>query len=116
MPLCHNAGYQAAERIAVCFYRGSLLWPGKQLPAAATEKCQKCGGSLTFVLQLTPALMPMLEEAAQWLQDSPEAEQWVTDWDWATVAVFWCPKGCSLKQPQPEEQPFQELAVAIFNE
>lgn len=60
--------------------------------------------------------MPMLEEAAQWLQDSPEAEQWVTDWDWATVAVFWCPKGCSLKQPQPEERPFQELAVAIFNE
>ena len=68
------------------------------------------------MLQLTPALMPMLEEAALWMHESPEAEQWVTDWDWATIAVFECANKCSLHHGQNSKQSFQELTVAIFNE
>ena len=71
---------------------------------------------MSFVLQLMPALMPMFDEAAQWMEASDKAKQGVTDWDWATVAVFDCPKRCGLELGQTGERPFQELAVAIFNE
>ncbi len=38
-----------------------------------------------------PPLMPMLEEAASWLEaEAPTG----SDWDWVTVAIFGCSGKC----------------------
>lgn len=89
--------------------RGSLIWPSKVLPGAASDSCPKCGSAMRFVFQLMPALMPMLLEAAQWLGHDSEEHTAVPDWDWTTIAVFGCEKFCMKRD-------VQELAIAIASE
>ncbi|KAI8464747.1 MAG: programmed cell death protein 2 [Monoraphidium minutum] len=80
---------------------GPPLWPAAPPPVAAP--CAACGGLCAFELQLMPALIQMLVEAADMERgaapeggraDADKAVAAVAQWDWCSVAVFTCATGC----------------------
>ena len=96
--------YELLSRLWVC--RSVPIWPCP-VPAVPKDKCERCSGALDFRLQLMPPLMPMLEEAASWLDSADTTE---IEWDWVTVAVFMCSGGCCPEDGVAEEH------IVLINE
>ncbi|BDA48120.1 probable programmed cell death protein 2-like [Coccomyxa sp. Obi] len=76
---------------------GALLWPKEQQPQL--DRCRCCGDDHEQILevQLMAPLIPMLEEAAQWVKDGHAGPARAADfvpvplsWEWLTIGVFSC--------------------------